>query len=98
MPISIDACVAQHQGDRREQQDRVAILPHPRGGGVALAVLADGMGGHTGGVIAAQQVIHTARNNLEGSAAPTTRTWRNWWCKAGSLPNRRWSIPTATFC
>ena len=49
MPISIDAFVAQHQGDRREQQDRVAILPHPRGGGVALAVLADGMGGHTGG-------------------------------------------------
>ncbi|HMV05158.1 MAG TPA: protein phosphatase 2C domain-containing protein [Accumulibacter sp.] len=64
MPISIDACVAQHQGDRREQQDRVAILPHPRGGGVVLAVVADGMGGHTGGVLAAQQVIHTARDNL----------------------------------
>jgi serine/threonine protein phosphatase PrpC len=71
MPISIDACVAQHKGDRREQQDRVAILPHPRGGGVALAVLADGMGGHTGGVIAAQQVIHTARNNLDGFSART---------------------------
>ena len=71
MPISIDACVAQHQGDRREQQDRVAILPHPRGGGVALAVLADGMGGHTGGVLAAQQVIHTARDNLERFSART---------------------------
>lgn len=71
MPISVDACVAQHQGDRREQQDRAAILPHPRGGGVALAVVADGMGGHTGGVIAAQQVIHTARNNLEGFSART---------------------------
>jgi len=66
MPISLDACVAQHKGDRREQQDRAAILPHPRGGGVVLAVVADGMGGHTGGVIAAQQVIHTARNNFEG--------------------------------
>jgi len=71
MPISVDACVAQHQGDRREQQDRVAILPHPRGGGVVLAVVADGMGGHTGGVIAAQQVIHTASNNLEGFSART---------------------------
>jgi serine/threonine protein phosphatase PrpC len=71
MPITIDACVAQHQGDRREQQDRAAILPHPRGGGVTLAVVADGMGGHTGGVIAAQQVIHTARNNLEGFSART---------------------------
>jgi len=69
MPITIDACVAQHQGDRKEQQDRVAIVPHPRGGGVVLAVVADGMGGHTGGVLAAQQVIHTARNNLEQFSA-----------------------------
>ena len=65
MTISIDACVAQHQGDRAEQQDRVALVPHPKGGGVALALVADGMGGHTGGVLAAQQVIHTSRNNLE---------------------------------
>ena len=71
MPITIDACVAQHQGDRKEQQDRVAIVPHPKGGGVALAVVADGMGGHTGGVLAAQQVIHTARNNLDHFSART---------------------------
>ena len=64
MPISIDACVAQHQGDRKEQQDRVSLVPHPKGGGVALAVVADGMGGHTGGALAAQQVIHTASSNL----------------------------------
>lgn len=69
MAMNIDACVAQHQGDRKEQQDRVALLPHPRGGGVALAVVADGMGGHTGGVLAAQQVIHTARNNLDQFSA-----------------------------
>ena len=69
MPIAIDACVAQHQGDRAEQQDRLALVPHPKGGGVALAVVADGMGGHTGGVLAAQQVIHTARNNLESFSA-----------------------------
>ena len=65
MPLTIDACLAQHQGDRKEQQDRVAILPHPKGGGVVLSVLADGMGGHTGGVLAAQQVVYTARSNLE---------------------------------
>jgi len=63
--LIIDACVAQHTGDRTEQQDRVALLPHPKHGGVALAVLSDGMGGHTGGTLAAQQVIHTARNNFE---------------------------------
>lgn len=71
MALTIDACIAQHQGDRKEQQDRVAILPHPRGGGVVLAVVADGMGGHTGGALAAQQVIHTARNNLEHFSAST---------------------------
>jgi serine/threonine protein phosphatase PrpC len=71
MPITIDACVAQHQGDRKEQQDRLAIVPHPKGGGVVLAVVADGMGGHTGGILAAQQVIHTARNNLEHFSART---------------------------
>ncbi len=69
MAMNIDACVAQHQGDRKEQQDRVALLPHPKGGGVALAVVADGMGGHTGGALAAQQVIHTARNNLDQFSA-----------------------------
>ena len=63
--ITVDVCVAQHQGDRKEQQDRVAILSHPRQRGVALAVVADGMGGHTGGALAAEQVIHTARNSLE---------------------------------
>jgi len=69
MPIRIDACVAQHQGDRQEQQDRVAFFPHPRGGSAALAVVADGMGGHTGGALAAQQVVHTAGNNFERYSA-----------------------------
>ena len=36
-----------------------------------MAVVADGMGGHTGGVLAAQQVIHTARNNLDQFSART---------------------------
>lgn len=70
MPLVVDACAAQHQGDRKEQQDRVAILPHTRRPGIALAVLADGMGGHTGGALAAEQVVHTAKNSLEHFAPP----------------------------
>lgn len=66
MPLQLDVCVSQHIGDRHEQQDRVALLPHPRLRGVVLAVVADGMGGHEGGALAAEQVIHTARQCLEG--------------------------------
>lgn len=60
MPISIETCVARHIGDRVEQQDRVSLFPHPRRPGALMAALADGMGGHTGGALAAEQVIHKA--------------------------------------
>jgi serine/threonine protein phosphatase PrpC len=65
MSMSIDACVAQHIGDRKEQQDRVGLFQHPKVKRVVLAALADGMGGHAGGAIAAEQVIHTAKSSLE---------------------------------
>lgn len=61
MALIVEACSAQHLGDREEQQDRVAIHAHPRARGVLLAALADGMGGHTGGALAAEQVLHSAR-------------------------------------
>lgn len=64
MALQVHACIAQHQGDREEQQDRVALIPHGQHKGVALAVVADGMGGHTGGSLAAEQVVHTAQQNL----------------------------------
>ena len=50
-----------HRGDRPYQQDQVQIMKHLRANGVLLAVLADGMGGKSGGRKAADQVIHTAR-------------------------------------
>lgn len=65
MSFTIDSSVALHPGDRAEQQDYAALLTHPRERGVLLAAVADGMGGHSGGALAAQQVIHTCRNNLE---------------------------------
>lgn len=66
MSISIETCAAQHIGDRREQQDRLALIPHPGRPGLLMAVVADGMGGHTGGALAAEQVILKARQNLAG--------------------------------
>ena len=65
MPMTIDACVAQHIGDRKEQQDRAGLHQHPRQKKLVLAVVADGVGGYTGGAIAAGQVVLTAKNNLE---------------------------------
>lgn len=50
-----------HRGDRPYQQDQVEIIPHPRVQGCLLAVVADGMGGKSGGRKAADQVIMTAR-------------------------------------
>ena len=68
MAISIDSCAAMHIGDRSEQQDRLAIFPHPTRPGCMLAVLADGMGGHSGGAMAAEQVILKARQNFSNFA------------------------------
>jgi serine/threonine protein phosphatase PrpC len=50
-----------HRGDRAYQQDQVMILMHPRTTGCALGLVADGMGGKSGGRTAADQVIMTAK-------------------------------------
>jgi serine/threonine protein phosphatase PrpC len=57
----IEAGTGQHIGDRKEQQDRVALFAAPRALGHMMAVVADGMGGKSGGSIAAEQVIRTAK-------------------------------------
>jgi len=94
MPIAVDACAAQHQGDRKEQQDRVAILPHARSKGVALAVVADGMGGHTGGALAAEQVVHTTKNNLD-HFAPAEESAR--WLLENSMREAHTMIKASRF-
>ena len=54
-----------HKGDRDYQQDQVLLLSHPRVSGCVLAVLADGMGGRSGGRKASDQVMMTARQLFE---------------------------------
>jgi serine/threonine protein phosphatase PrpC len=73
MALSVETCAAQHIGDRKEQQDRVALFPHPSRPGLLMAVLADGMGGHTGGAMAAEQVVFKARQTFE-TFAPADET------------------------
>jgi len=54
-----------HKGDREYQQDQVALLSHPRVNGCVLAVVADGMGGRSGGRKASDQVMMSARQLFE---------------------------------
>ncbi len=54
-----------HKGDRDYQQDQLALLSHPRINGCVLAVLADGMGGRSGGRKASDQVMMTAKQLFE---------------------------------
>lgn len=61
----IEAGTGQHIGDRDEQQDRVALLTSPRAPGYLMAVVADGMGGMSGGALAAEQVVRTAKQVFE---------------------------------
>ena len=55
------AATGLHRGDRAYQQDQVEIIVHPKVNGAVLAVVADGMGGKSGGRKAADQVVLTGR-------------------------------------
>lgn len=65
MTYKIDAGTGQHIGDRSEQQDRITLMGAPKAPGYMMAVLADGMGGASSGVMAAEQVIRTASHAFE---------------------------------
>jgi len=54
-----------HKGDRDYQQDQLGLIKHRRINGCILAVVADGMGGRSGGRKASDQVMMTARQLFE---------------------------------
>jgi serine/threonine protein phosphatase PrpC len=61
----LTAATGIHKGDRDYQQDRVVLLSHPRVNGCVMGIIADGMGGRSGGRKASDQVIMTARQLFE---------------------------------
>ena len=67
----ITASTGIHKGDRDYQQDQVSLLSHPRMPGCILGVVADGMGGRSGGRKASDQVMLTAKQLFERYAPET---------------------------
>lgn len=61
----IQAATGIHRGDREHQQDQVLLMSHPQVQGCVLGVVADGMGGRSGGRKAADQAMLTARQLFE---------------------------------
>jgi len=61
----IEGGTGQYLGDRNEQQDRATLFSAPRAPGYMMAVVADGMGGLSGGALAAEQVISTAKQAFD---------------------------------
>ena len=60
----LSVATASHKGDRAYQQDKVEVLQHPYEKNCFMVVVADGMGGRSGGAMAAQQVVASARERL----------------------------------
>jgi PPM family protein phosphatase len=67
----INAATGIHKGDREYQQDQIALINHHRVNGCLLAVVADGMGGRSGGRKASDQVMLTAKQLFERYAPET---------------------------
>lgn len=60
---------ADHIGSREEQQDRVEVFGS-KGRDCCLLVVADGLGGHEGGAMAAQAVVDAARGLWQSAILP----------------------------
>ncbi len=61
LELQVHGCTAQHLGDRLDQQDRVAILTSQTAPRCALGLVADGVGGRSGGALASENVLMAAQ-------------------------------------
>jgi serine/threonine protein phosphatase PrpC len=66
-------------GGRSEQQDCMELLGLDNGE-THLVVVADGMGGHRDGALAARTVVETARRHFNGGAIPDPRAFLHGLC------------------
>lgn len=59
--LTFSGSIGLHKGDRPYQQDQVLLMPHHYVQGCFLGMVADGMGGKTGGRTASNQAVQTAK-------------------------------------
>jgi PPM family protein phosphatase len=59
--LQVHGCTGQHLGDRKDQQDRVAILTSQSAPRCVLGLVADGVGGRSGGALASENVLMAAQ-------------------------------------
>lgn len=64
---SLQAALVSMTGDRKDNQDRVMVEVHPD---TILLVVADGLGGHPRGEVAAQMLIDGAKHLFQQAAKP----------------------------
>ncbi len=67
MTLQYDLGKASEIGDRRKNQDRCGVAERP---GAVLLVLADGMGGHPRGELAAETIVNTCMQLFREAAGP----------------------------
>ena len=67
MPMQYEIGEANHLGNRNNNQDRFTAVETDEG---ILLVLADGMGGHAGGEVAAQTLVDLARDRYLNATRP----------------------------
>ena len=90
----LTAATGIHKGDRDYQQDRVALLNHPRVNGCVMGIVADGMGGAASGELASSMagtLVLEALKRTWKSADPSPATFAEALRDATqTLRERRW--------
>lgn len=75
-PLNLTSASVSLVGDRQENQDACLLV---QTGHLVLAAVADGLGGHEGGALIAQELCHSLEESLANLALPLTKAGISDW-------------------